>query len=148
MLPRSGAPLEVWLSVLAHNRTPYGVATGVEPVVDGAVVRVWRPKEPIPYYVHARIEFAGREPEMVDGGARTGLVIRERYRFGCPSILHVYYWIEERFAPAARAESTAPLARNVTYLCATPEQMARAAEVMALLSGPSSARRRALERGW
>src|SRR5919198_3228226 len=147
MLPRSGAPLEVWLSALAHDHTPYGVATDVERVGEGAVVRVWRPKEPIPYFVHARVEFAGREPEMVDAGARTGLIIRERYRFGCPSILHVYYWVEERFAPAAATEPAAPLARNVTYLCATPEQLARAAEVMAQLSGPASARRRALEGG-
>ena len=143
MLRRSDVPVEAWLSSLAGGRTPYGIETEIERLPAGTAIGVWRPKEPVPYFVHARVEFAGREPQFVSEVSRAGLAIRERYRFECPSVLHVYYWVEERAAPAPAGEPAqrgappVPATRNVTYLCATPEQLARAREVMAALGGRS-----------
>lgn len=145
VLQRSRYPLEAWLDASTRRRTPAGVGTVVRRVADGAPLDVWLPKEPIPYYVHAIVEFAGREPQFVREMKRLRTEVCERYLFTEPSVLFVYKWIEGRFFDADAGE---PATRNVLYVCASDAQIARSKEVMASLAGtwspPGQARRVAL----
>lgn len=138
-LPRSRYPLEAWLAAAARGRTPGGIDTPIRRVSDGALVEVSRPKEPVPFFVHAVVEISGRAPEFV-AVTRTGRVeVRERYRFRAPSVFFVYAWTEDGFTELASRET---VRWNVLYVCADEAQIARAAEVVAAISPPGPPRPR------
>ena len=140
MFTRSKHPLEAWLEASTRGSTPSGIATRVQRIAGGLVKEVCLPKEPIPYYVHALVEVAGREPQFLAQTRRTPTEVRERYRFEPPCVLFVYKWIEARHATPALAAGGDLGDQSVLYVCATEAQIARAREVVAALS-PAGRRR-------
>jgi hypothetical protein len=131
---RSKHPLEAWLEASTRGYTPSGIATRVQRVASGLVKEICLPKEPIPYYVHAQVEVAGREPLFLAQTRRTPTEIRERYRFEPPCVLFVYKWIEARHATPELAAAGDLGDQNVVYVCASEAQIARATEIVAALS--------------
>jgi hypothetical protein len=109
-------------------------------VPGGAALEICLPKEPIPYYVHATVEVAGREPRFLAQTRRTPTEVRERYEFQPPCALFIYKWVEARFFDAAAGE---PRERSELYICATEAQLERAQAVVAELTGPAAERPRA-----
>jgi hypothetical protein len=140
---RSKYPLEAWLEASTRGSTPGGIETRVRRIASGLVKEVCLPKEPIPYYIHAIVEFAGREPQFLAQTRRTPTEIRERYQFGAPSVLFVYKWTEARHVTPDLVEAGDLGEQNVLYVCATEAQIARAKEVVAALSPPAPPRPRA-----
>jgi hypothetical protein len=139
-LPQSKYPLEFWLDASSRGRTPAGIATAVRRVPGGATLEVCLPKEPILYFVHATVEYAGREPRFQAQTRRTPTEVRERFEFQPPCALFVYKWVEDRYFDPAAGE---PKQRNVLYVCATDDQIERAKAVVADLTAPAQARLRA-----
>jgi hypothetical protein len=139
-LSQSTYPLEFWLAASTRGQTPAGIETKVRRVQSGATLELCLPKEPIPYFVHAVVELAGREPRFLAQTRRTHTEVRERYEFQTPCALFVYKWIEARFFDAAAGE---PRHRSELYVCATEAQLERARAVVAELMGPTQPRPRA-----
>jgi hypothetical protein len=131
---RSKYPLEAWLEASTRGATPGGIAARVRRIAGGLVQEVCLPKEPIPYYVHAQVELAGREPQFLAQTRRTPTEVRERYRFEPPCVLFVYKWTEARHVTPALAAAGDLGDQSVVYVCASEAQLARAKEVVAALS--------------
>jgi hypothetical protein len=143
VIRRSRYPLEAWLEASTRGATPSGIATRVQRIAGGHAQEVCLPKEPIPYFVHALVEVAGREPQFLAQTRRTPTEVRERYRFEPPCVLFVYKWTEARHVTPALAAGGDLGDQSVVYVCASEAQIARAKEVVAALSPAAPPRPRA-----
>jgi hypothetical protein len=140
---RSNYPLEAWLEASTRGYTPSGIQTRVRRITSGLVTELCLPKEPVPHYVHALVECAGREPQFLAQTRRTPTEVRERYRFETPCALFVYKWTEARYRTPGLAAAGDLGDQNVLYVCASEVQIERAKEVVAALSPPGPPRARA-----